>query len=366
KNADRAVVGLTGDIIKSLESNNFELSVKKDNVQYQIPAKEFTIDKIAETLGVASNQLEKIEISVIIKEPSNDIQKSIEEQKKSNGVDFVVGAVDFELRAVVMDATGKTKEVVFDRFGQFVERFLEMPKELDPNKITTGIVFNSDGTFEHVPTVVYQEGNRWFTKISSRTNSTYSVVYHPLTVRSVEKHWSKVAVNDMASRMVISETETFKPDEAITRGEFADYIVRALGLFRNECNINNTFNDVSENDIHKISILLAKEYGIIAGYSDGSFKPNEKITREEAMAMFVNALELTELKVNSSVDLSQFADADQISKWAKDDVEKSISTKIFNGRSKEKIEPKGTFTKAEAATAIRNLLIEAKLINDKM
>lgn len=361
KDADKVVIGLTGDIIKSLENRNFDLSIQKDDVKYQLPAKEFTIDKIAEKLGVSSSELQKIDISITIQKPSKELLQTIEE--KSKNVNFVVSPVQFELKALVTDSSGQTKEVVIDKFGQYIERTIDIPEGIDPSKITTGIVFNNDSTFEHVPTVVIKDGDKWVAKINSRTNSTYSVVYHPITIKAVENHWSKTFVNDMASRMVIVETSNFKPDEAITRAEFADYIVRGLGLFRKDTNLKSEFKDVSENNNYTTSIMIAKEYGIIAGYSDGTFKPNDKITREEAMLMFVNAMNITELKVTENNELRGFSDVEKVSKWAKDGVQKSIASKIFNGRSKDKIEPQGIFTKAEAATAIRNLLIEAKLIN---
>ena len=70
--------------------------------------------------------------------------------------------------------------------------------------------------------------------ICSLVASIYSVIYIPKAFKDVEKHWAREAVNDMASRLVVSGVgeERFEPDREITRAEFAAIAVRALGLMR--------------------------------------------------------------------------------------------------------------------------------------
>ena len=356
-------IGLTGDIVKSMEDKSFDLSIKKDNVDYRIPAKEMTIDKVAQELGLSGSELQKIEVEVIISPISDELKKSIDEVSKTlNNTQFIVAPMNFEIKAKATSVDGKTMETNISTFNQYVERVMEIPNGVDPSKITTGIVFNEDGTFQHVPTVVYQENGKWYARINSRSNSSYSVVYNPIEVDAVKNHWAKESVNNMASRMVITEIEGFNPNEAITRGEFADYITRGLGIYKSNEQTNSKFSDVSGTKFEK-SIIIAHKYGIISGYENNTFKPESKITREEAMSMFVRAMEITELAKNEQQSLVKFEDAKKVSPWALDSVKTAISSKIFNGRSAKKIEPKGIFTKAEAATAIQNLLIESKLIN---
>lgn len=70
-------------------------------------------------------------------------------------------------------------------------------------------MFNPEGTHNHVPTEVFEKDGQYFTRLNSLTNSTYSVIYYPLTVESVEGYWSEKFVNDMAARLVIVKTEGF-------------------------------------------------------------------------------------------------------------------------------------------------------------
>ncbi|WP_343186913.1 S-layer homology domain-containing protein [Anoxynatronum sibiricum] len=56
-------------------------------------------------------------------------------------------------------------------------------------------------------------------------------------------------------------------------------------------------------------------------------------------------------------------DKDQVADWAYEAVKKTVSIGVFSGKTGETINPKDTFTHAEAATAVRNLLVKAQLIN---
>jgi len=81
------------------------------------------------------------------------------------------------------------------------------------------------------------------------------------------------------------------------------------------------------------------------------------------MAMMARAMDVIGLEVTESDKLDTYADADQVASWAYGSVKKMVSAGIFIGRTENTINPKGTFTNAEAAAAIRNLLTAAGLIN---
>lgn len=65
-------------------------------------------------------------------------------------------------------------------------------------------MLNEDGTFSHVPTTIVVINGKYFAKINSLTNSTYTVIYNPVTFTDVTIHWAKDAINDMGSRMVVA------------------------------------------------------------------------------------------------------------------------------------------------------------------
>ena len=69
-------------------------------------------------------------------------------------------------------------------------------------------------------------------RLYSPSNSTYGVIYNPVTFQDVEQHWVKDTINEMGSRMIVSGSGDgkFNPDKQVTRAEFAAMIVRGLGL----------------------------------------------------------------------------------------------------------------------------------------
>jgi len=74
-------------------------------------------------------------------------------------------------------------------------------------------------------------------------------------------------------------------------------------------------------------------------------------------------MKVTELVGADSLRYKIFVDFSSVSDWAKPYVKDVIAAKVFNGTSMTTISPKSTFTHAEALAAIRNLLVEANLIN---
>ncbi len=363
KTSDVVKIGLTGDIVKKLEDNAFDISIKRDTVEYLIPAEELTIKNVAKELGVSEQALKDIKIEVQITKLDASITSKYNEVAKANGAEFVFSPVAFEVVAKTTKLDGTIGEVEISKFNSYVERVMEIPSGVDPSKITTGIVFNPDGTYSHVPTVVFQKDDKWYAKLNSLTNSAYSVIWNPVTVKSVEKHWSKDAVNDMASRLVVFNVDTFSPDKAITRADFAEYIVRALGLYREGSKHENKFADVSAIGDRTLAILIASEYGIVTGYPDGTFRPDALITREEAMTMYQRAMMITKLVGTDNNRYKRYTDYKQVGNWATSYVQAVLSAHVFNGTTETTVSPKSNLTYAEAVQAIRNLLLESELIN---
>lgn len=219
------VIGeLNGQTVKGMEIKEATLEIKTGTVSYTLPASQINIDAVSAQLG---SDLKDIKVSVKIAEPSADTVKVVEDTAKKNSYQIVVKPVEFEITC-----TSGSKTVEVSKFNGYVERTVAISDGVDPAKITTGIVLNSDGTFGHVPTTIVKIDSKYFAKIKSLTNSTYSVIWNPVTFADVANHWGKDAVNDMGSRMVVTgvSKNTYEPDRSITRAEFAAIVVRALGL----------------------------------------------------------------------------------------------------------------------------------------
>lgn len=170
----------------------------------------------------------------------------------------------------------------------------------------------------------------------------------------------------MGSRMIVRGVtdSTFEPDRSITRAEFAAIVVRALGLKPGEG--SNSFHDLNETDWYADVVKTASDYGLISGYEDGTFRPQEQITRQEAMTLIAWAMKVTgldsQVPANAVQQLSSFADAVQVAEWAKEAAAASIHTGIVTGRGSNTIAPLQSITRAETATILKRLLQQSDLI----
>jgi hypothetical protein len=361
-NSDVVVGELTGQTVKNMETREAVLEIKTENVTYTLPAAQINIDNVSQWIG-QEVELKDIKVNVRVSEPPEDTVRIVEDTANKNSYQVVVKPVQFEITC-----TSGEKTVEVSKFNGYVERMVAIPEGVDPSKITTGIVLNDDGTFSHVPTTIVFIGGKYYAKINSLTNSTYSVIWNPKTFSDVENHWAKDAANDMGSRLVINgiDENTFAPDREITRAEYAAIVVRALGLMRPGTG-RDIFTDVTEDAWYYDAVTIAHEYGLITGYGTGKFGPMDKLTREQAMIIVARAMKTTGLEVDLANGeagslLKEFTDGDSSSDYATQSIAACIKTGVISGRSGRQLAPKATITRAEIAAIVRRLLQKSELI----
>ncbi|MPM28888.1 hypothetical protein SDC9_75425 [bioreactor metagenome] len=359
--SDIAAGVLTGDMVKSMENQEATLVIQTDSVTYTLPASEIDIDAVSAQLGTDVS-LSDITVTVEIAEPSADTVTVVENAAEDGGFSIVVPAVDFTISCTYH---GQTVEV--SSFNAYVERMIAIPEGVDPAKITTGVVVKPDGTTYHVPTQVVEIDGKYYAKINSLTNSTYTVVWHPIEFTDVAGHWAKNAINNMGSRMVVNgdENGNYNPNNDMTRAEFAATIVRALGLAPGTG--ENSFGDVASSAWYCGYVQTATHYGIIKGYDNGNFGPSDIITREQAMTMLARAMKLTGLDVivtdgDVSALLGAYTDGATASAYAEGSIALCLKTSITSGTSTTTISPKEYITRAEVAVMVQRLLQKSELI----
>lgn len=360
--ADRAVVLLTGQMVKSMEAKEAVLQIKTEKATYTLPAAQIKMDAVSRQLGTQAAP-QDINLQITIAAPAAATVKQVQDTAKQQGHQLAAQPVEFKITA----ASG-SKTVDVAAFNGYVERTIALPEGTDSGKITTGIVLNADESFSHVPTKIAVIGGKPYAQINSLTNSTYAVIYSPKAFADVSAHWANEAVNDMASRLVIegSGDGSFEPDRDITRAEFAAIIVKGLGLMRPGSG-KDVFKDVAKGSWYYDAAAIAYEYGIIDGYEDGTFGPTAKITREQVMTMTARAMKLTGLKAElteSEADklLSGFEDAGYAADYAKHSMASCLKTGIITGRDSHTVAPKSNITRAEVAVIVKRLLQESGLI----
>ena len=143
---------------------------------------------------------------------------------------------------------------------------------------------------------------------------------------------------------------TFGPNDRITRRDFAIMVSKLLLDGEDAPEATTTpFSDVAANDYGLNAIAYCAENGIISGF-DGEFRPGDNITRQEAASVMKNALELT----GTTSEL--FADDAAIATWAKANVYACKAAGVFNGDDNNNFNPTSTLTRAEAASIMVNAM----------
>ncbi|WP_166243357.1 S-layer homology domain-containing protein [Paenibacillus turpanensis] len=358
---DILITELSGQLAKIMESYQAFLEVKTNQATYNQPAAAIGIDSISQRMGAAV-PLEEIVVQIELAVPSVEAMKQAKIAATKGSFTLVGSPIDFTVRAVNEDNI-----LDVSKFNQFVKRSIVIPDSVDPAQISTAVVLEADGTVRHVPTKVISNKGKHYAEINSLTNSIYSLIWNPVEFQDVEAHWAKHEINEMGSRMIIDGTSqgVFSPDDDITRAEFAAILVRALGL--KPANGTGVFSDVQPSDWHYSAVHTAYNYKLISGFEDQTFRPNDKITREQAMVILAKAMEVTKLhekgsKRSASNVLDPYLDRESISEWAEAGAANSVEAGIVSGKDDTQLAPKNNMTRAEAAVMIKRLLQQSDLI----
>lgn len=120
-----------------------------------------------------------------------------------------------------------------------------------------------------------------------------------------EGHWSYDYIRELIGRGVVGGYAdlTVRPDQEITRAEFVKILLTCARISTNEVQKNVNFADMSAVDWSMPYVEQAVRYGLVGGYSDDTFRPNKSITRAEAVKILAEFLEL-ELNENAESTFS--------------------------------------------------------------
>ncbi|WP_165445298.1 S-layer homology domain-containing protein [Bacilliculturomica massiliensis] len=161
----------------------------------------------------------------------------------------------------------------------------------------------------------------------------------------------QVSKGEISSGYVSGYTDgTFRPDNAITRAEVAAIVAKTINYEKEKGKsyTNTPFGDVARSEWYADDIGFVASLGVIAGYKDGTFKPNSNITRAEFVTM---AMKIDRV-VNSSKSFKDVSDADWYAEYVKSAAEKGYATGYLDGTFR----PNNPITRAEAVTIINSII----------
>lgn len=173
-----------------------------------------------------------------------------------------------------------------------------------------------------------------------------------LPFTDVTNHWAYSAIKRVYTRgwMVGMDEKTFAPDQQLSRAMLAVILYAMAG--EPAVTGESPFTDVPAGCWYTDAIVWAAQNGIVCGFGDGTFRPNEAVTRAQAAVMLYGYAAFTGADVTARADLSAYSDAGQIPAWALDAMQWANARRLIVGRDSSHLAPNGGATRAEMAAIL--------------
>lgn len=155
---------------------------------------------------------------------------------------------------------------------------------------------------------------------------------------------------------------TFSPQTTTTRGMIVTILHRMEGTPEAA---GVAFNDVDEFAYYADAVSWASENGIVGGYGNGKFGPNDPITREQMAAILYRFAQYLgmDVSVGEDTNILPYGDAEQVSEWAVEALQWAVGMGLINGID-GKLVPQGSATRAQVATILMRFCEGAVVAED--
>lgn len=181
--------------------------------------------------------------------------------------------------------------------------------------------------------------------------STFLPVFGASTATNdYSTHWANGTIQTaIASGLASGYPDgSFKPENNITRAEFFSLVNNA---YKYSILSNGTYTDVAANAWYTPVVSSARAAGYISGYPDGSIHPEMNISRQE-VAQIISRIQ----SLNPASTTPAFTDSATISDWSKQAVASVFQAKIMSGYPDGSFKPQASITRAESLVAVNNSL----------
>jgi hypothetical protein len=228
-------------------------------------------------------------LTLTVEPVTENYNMKLKEQLSSSSSTVLGNILSYSLS---YEHNGKQHEL--NTFNSYVEHGLMIKTGQIPDNQLAGLTYDERAE-KFVPVPIQTQWANGVLKVTllKKGNSVYSVVKTSSPdFKDIKDQKQYVeSIHFLTGRLVISgyKDNTFKPNNTVTRAEFAVMLNRALGIVPLAESANH-FQDVVEGSWYERDIVAANAVGLINGYPDGTFKPNKTITHPEMIVMLVNAL----------------------------------------------------------------------------
>jgi|GEM_PF-432437 len=174
-----------------------------------------------------------------------------------------------------------------------------------------------------------------------------------------QSFWAACDIDKLAINCVVVGYPDgyFKPNRDITRAEFATMLVKGFNL---NCDMQREglFKDVPRSNWANAAIAKAVDENLLAGYPNGTFKPNAHVTRVEALSTIAKGMtcDIDEYKANEI--LGKYADGGSVPNWARIPVAKSLQSGALKDMpNPNMIQPNKEASRAEVSSMLQTVRV---------
>ncbi|MGG4446999.1 S-layer homology domain-containing protein [Brevibacillus porteri] len=173
-------------------------------------------------------------------------------------------------------------------------------------------------------------------------------------------HWAYKEITEMAAKGIIKgyDNGTFRPNNEVTRAEFAKIMIAAADVDINKRYVDQTFKDVPRHHWAFLYVEYAKPY--LTGYKSGStytYKPDQAAVREDIAVALVRLLGYDQKYKADLNQLKKFRDYDDISSALRPYIAIAIQTDLMKGYNGN-FRPQDPITRAEAASLLYRAILD--------
>ena len=160
-------------------------------------------------------------------------------------------------------------------------------------------------------------------------------------------HWFYGDVTWAWNRRLLDYDYIFAPNANATRATIVEWIWRMEG--------RPTAYGVAFNDTNAMSAAWAASAGIVNGYGNGKFGPDDLVTREQLAAILFRYAQYKNVHTASRASLGKFADAAKVSGWATESMQWAVGVSMINGYTDGTVKPQGNATRAELTALLHRM-----------
>lgn len=346
----------------------------------------FTVKKMnKDALNALIAEAEKVDLTFCTEVSAERLTKVLEEVKKAdtNSVDRAAAAMDklqkamdaLEFQELYMNPWDEIEKAAPDasktmNAGQSVKLFAIPDSVKNMVDVEYEVMDPSVATYEDGTVKALKEGKTTVTATVTAKYDGWQMEYSTALevetgktmdfqdVKDTDWYYNEVLYVFNNNIMTGIRDDYFGAADVLSRAQFATTLYRMAG--RPEVEYTDKFPDVPDNTFYTKPVLWASSKDIIKGYAEGTFGPDDNITREQIAVMMYRYAKFKGLNTSAKGDLTTFPDGSDVSEFGEEAMIWAVGAGLISGNKDGTLAPQGTTSRAVCATILMRFLENCK------